>query len=93
MRNVNENRTEWYFEFWSKSDGLPDLRYPASSPIVSYAVEMKDKNWRKNLDENLLTCVAQTVRAASNLHAGVRLRDVREGVLNGAYRVMLWAEP
>ena len=53
---------------------------------------MKDKNWRKHLDENLLTCVAQTGRTTSNLHAGVRLRDVYEGVLNGAYRVMLWAE-
>ena len=92
MRKVNENRTEWYFEFWSKPDGLPDLRYPASSHIVSDTVEMKDKNWRKNLDENLLTCVAKTGRATSNLHARVRLRDEYEGVLNGAYRVMLWAE-
>ena len=92
MRNVNENRTEWYFEFWSKPDKLPDLYYAARSSIVSDAVEMKDKYWRKHLDENLLTCVAQTGRATSNLHAGVRLRDVCDGVLNGTYPLVLWAE-
>ena len=46
---------------------------------------MEDEYWRKCLDENLLTCVAQTGRA--NLLAGLRLWDV-----NGVYRVVLWAE-
>ena len=51
---------------------------------------MKYEYWRKRFDENLLTCVTQTGRA--NLLAGLRLRDVCESVLNGAYRVVLCAE-
>ena len=47
---------------------------------------MEDEYWRKRLNENLLTCVAQTGRA--NLH-GQWVRGVREGVLNGAYLVGL----
>jgi hypothetical protein len=58
VRKVNENRTEWDFEFWSKPDGLSDLRYAARSRIISDAVEMEDKYRRKRLNENLRTCVA-----------------------------------
>jgi hypothetical protein len=67
-----ENRTEWDFEFWCKLNELSDLRYTARSRIVSDAVEMEDKYWMKCLDENLLTCVAQTGRV--NLHGLRRLR-------------------
>ena len=70
---MNENRTERDFEFWGKLDGLSDLRYTARSCIISDTVEMEDEYWRKRLDENLLTCVAQTGRATSNLHAELRL--------------------
>jgi len=61
-REKGENRTEWDFEFWCQPDGLPDLCYIARSRmarVVSNAVEMEDKNRRKRLDENLLTCIAQ----------------------------------
>ena len=80
-REKGENRTEWDFEFWCKLDELSDLRHTAHSRIVSDAVEMEDEYWRTRLVENLLTCVAQTGRT-----------NLREGVLNGAYRVVLRAE-
>jgi len=62
-REKGENRTEWDFEFWCQPDGLSDLCYTAGRRIVSNAVEMEDENRRERLDENLLTCVAQTGRA------------------------------
>jgi hypothetical protein len=69
-REKGEIHTEWDFEFWCKLDRLSDLRFTARSRIVSDAVEMEDEYMRKYLDENLLTCVAQTGRAS--LH-GLRL--------------------
>jgi hypothetical protein len=65
-REKGENRTEWDFEFWCQLDGLSDLRYTTVSRIVSDAVEMEDEYWRKRLDENLLTWVAQTGWAVLN---------------------------
>ena len=82
-REKGENRTEWDFEFWCNLYGLSDLHYTARRRIISDAVEMEDKYWRKRLNE---TCIAQTGRA--NLH-GWQMRDVCEGALNGAYRVGL----
>jgi hypothetical protein len=64
---VNENLTEWDFEFWSKPDGLSYFRYAARSRIVLDKVEMEDEYWRKRLDENLLTWIAQTGRAGLRL--------------------------
>ena len=63
-REKGENCTEWDFEFWCKLDELSDLRYTTRCRIVSDAVEMEDEYRRKCLDENLLTCVAQTGRAS-----------------------------
>jgi hypothetical protein len=66
--------TEWNFEFWCQLDGVSDLRYAARrTRIVSDTVEMEDEYWRKRLDENLLTCVAQTGRATSILRAELQL--------------------
>jgi hypothetical protein len=59
-REKGESRTEWDFEFWCQLDEPSDLRYTAHSRIVSDTVEMEDEYWRKCLDKNLLTCVAQT---------------------------------
>jgi hypothetical protein len=61
--------TEWDFEFWCQLNGLSDLRYTTRSCIILDTVDMEDEYWRKGLDENLLTCVAQTGRATSSLHA------------------------
>src|SRR6266852_3084100 len=83
-REKGKNRTEWDFEVWSKPDRLSDLRYTARRRIVSDAVEMEDEYWRKRLDENSLTCVAQAGWAALY---GLRLGYAHQGVLNRDYRI------
>ena len=72
-----ENRTERYFEFRSKQDGLSDLFYTARSCIVSDTVEMKDEYRRKRPDEHLLARLVQAGWAV--------LGDAHEGVLNREY--------
>ena len=88
-REKGNNRTKWNFKFWCQLDGLSDLRYTARSRVELDTVEMEDEYWRKRLDENLPTCVAQTGRA--NVH-GLLLGEACEGILNSAYRVVLRVE-
>ena len=78
-----ENRTWWNIQLRRELDGLADFNYAIRG---REPLKMKDENRRKCLDVYLL---ARLVEADWTERHGLRMRHVRECVLNGMYRIGL----
>jgi hypothetical protein len=76
----------WYFELWRELNGLIDLNYVIRGCIVQESLKMEDENRWKRLDLYLLAHLAW---AQLTNQYGLVLRDVRERVFNGVYRIGL----
>ena len=89
--NEGNNRTWRDFELRRELNWLADLIYSIRGRIVQEPLKMKDKNGWQRLEKHLLARIARVGWA--NLH-GLGLREVRECVLNGVYRIGLgeWVE-
>jgi hypothetical protein len=87
----NKNRTEWDFKLRRELNWLANLNYAVRGRIVQETLKMENENRWKHLEKHLLARLARV--GLANLH-GLGLREVRECVLNGVYRIGLgeWVE-
>jgi hypothetical protein len=83
--NKGENPTEWDLELRCKPNMLTDLNY-AIRGIIQEPLKMKDYNWRKHFDENLLARLAEARR--TDLHR-LQVCDTCKCVFYGVHRIVL----